>query len=278
MTNPLASYFRVPKLYVKLPSQGAFYSSDFLETSMNGEVAIYPLTAIDQILLKTPDAVLNGESMLKVLANCVPGVKNPKELVEGDINTLIVALRIATNGSNAEWPANCPECNTENNYNIDLQAILDTQSYFQGDASINFDDALTVNVRPYNFAQRHLQILNQIEENQTLTVINSREDLNDTGKISEVAKEIDTMAQRTFDLVAQSIVNVIILKTGEVVDNPDHIREFLKGITKNRAEAIMYKIRDLNQIGVNTETEFTCAKCNHQWKTNLDFDPTSFFE
>ena len=66
MTNPLSQYFHTPKVYAQLPTRGKFYPSDFLTLAVNGEIAVYPLTAIDQIMLKTPDAMLNGDALLSV--------------------------------------------------------------------------------------------------------------------------------------------------------------------------------------------------------------------
>ena len=74
-TNPLAGHFRTPKLYTGLPSGGKFYGDDVLEMPTSGEVPVFPMTAKDEIMLKNPDALLNGEAVASVLMCCIPAIK-----------------------------------------------------------------------------------------------------------------------------------------------------------------------------------------------------------
>ena len=47
--NPLKQYFRRPAMYLKLPSQGKFYDETVVRMPENGELPVYPMTAIDEI-------------------------------------------------------------------------------------------------------------------------------------------------------------------------------------------------------------------------------------
>ena len=49
--NPLSGYFRSPKLYVKLPTGGKFYTKDVVEYPDAGELPVFPMTAKDEILM-----------------------------------------------------------------------------------------------------------------------------------------------------------------------------------------------------------------------------------
>lgn len=62
MNNPLQQYFRRPAIYIKLPSDGRYYSDGILSMPENHELPVYPMTAIDEITAKTPDALFNGTS------------------------------------------------------------------------------------------------------------------------------------------------------------------------------------------------------------------------
>lgn len=278
MNNPLNQYFRIPKLYVKLPSQCAYYEDQMVEQTASGEVAVYALTAMDQILLKTPDAVLNGETMLQIFRNCVPGIKDPGSLVEPDINTLMVAIRIATSGAQMEYQTQCPKCNTEHTFDVNLSNILDTQQMIEDVAPVDLDGELIVNVRPYNFRQRHQQLMHDVEQNQAVRLLENNTDMDEQDKTAQVAKLFRSMTERTFDLLAQSVTSVTIVKTQETVTDPNHITEFVKNISKAQADVIIEQIRGLNRTGIDTETQFTCDNCSHAWSQSLDFDPTSFFD
>lgn len=282
MTNPLAAYIRSPKLYVKLPSGAQFYEPDSVETSINGEVAVYPLSAIDQILLKTPDALLNGESLLKVVGHCVPAIKNVKQLVEPDINSLLLAIKIASTGTTTDLDIQCPNCGTEHTFEIDLTGILDNQTYVNpDDTQLQFDDNLVLHLRPYNFEQRNLQMLNEIQQAQSMKILNEGDPLDDMTKAAKLAQQIDQMSHRTFDVVAKSISSITILKNAqgkqEQVSDQAHISEWLKGISTDQANIIINRIRELNQTGIKTDNDFHCTNCEHNWTQPIDFDPTSFF-
>lgn len=277
MTNPLQEYFRAPKLYTKLPSKGKFYDAGSVELALNGEVAVYAMTALDQINIKTPDALLNGEALLKIISNCVPGIKNAKQLVEPDINTLLLAIRIASQGAHMELPCVCPSCSKENNFQIDLTAILETQTELDDVEAIDLDGELLVYVRPYNFEQRNLTLLNEIQESQAVSLLNQNPDLDPTERMTELGKHVSKMADRTFDIVAKSITGIKIVKSGQLVQEEQFIKEWLKGISSQQASIILDKIKQLNKEGIDTTCNFICENCNHEWKQPIDFDPAGFF-
>jgi hypothetical protein len=280
MTNPLSRYIKTPRLYVKLPTRARFYEPNSVKLSAAGEVAVYALSAIDQIMLKTPDALLNGEALMSVFSHCVPGVANVRELVEPDINTLLLAIKIASSGSSTELEVDCPNCAKSHSFDVNLTSILDSQSFLDDDPDLKFDNDLVLHLRPYNFSQRNLQMLNEIEESQALRIIEANSDSSDSDegqKMAQLAQHVNRMAERTFDVVSQSISSITIVETGETVQDPVYISEFLKGISKSQADIVINRIRELNQVGINTTTKFECSSCSHEWSQPLDFDPSSFF-
>ena len=67
--NPLLKYFRKPAIYVSLPTKGNFNPE--IEQTIIDEVGVLPMTAIDEIALRNPDALLNGEAMISLMKSCV---------------------------------------------------------------------------------------------------------------------------------------------------------------------------------------------------------------
>jgi len=275
--NPLKKFTRLPKIYVKLPSKLQFYSENFVQTSVNGEVAVCALSAKDQILLRTPDAMLNGEALREVVSSCVPSLKDAVQLVEPDINTLLLAIKIATNGSNMDLVLTCPECQTNGEYQVDLQQLLDQQTFLEESTTIELNDGLLVELRPFTFEQRHLQILNELERSQALRILESDDSISDNDRLIKISKQVTAMTDRTFALVSKSVVAITIISTQETVTQREYIDEYVQGLTKIQADAIMEKIRDLNDIGIKNDYQFQCHNCMHEWHQQLDMDPTSFF-
>ena len=75
--NPLSQYFRQPSIYVKLPSGGQHYADGAIDMPANGELPVYPMTAIDEITYRTPDALFNGNAVTNVIKSCVPAIRDP---------------------------------------------------------------------------------------------------------------------------------------------------------------------------------------------------------
>ena len=124
--NPLSAYFRSPKLYTAIPSGGRFYKEGIVEFGgeSNGELAIYPMTTKDELLLKNPDALLNGEAVASLIHSCVPEVKNARELFSADVDALLIAIRGASGGDDVDIAAECPKCQTITDIQISVTESL----------------------------------------------------------------------------------------------------------------------------------------------------------
>jgi DNA-directed RNA polymerase subunit M/transcription elongation factor TFIIS len=278
MSNPLQQYFRTPKVFVKLPTQGHYNNSADIEFSANNEVGVCALTVIDQLLLKTPDALLNGETLLQVIKSCVPAVKNVRALTQPDINALVIGIRVASNGPKFEFEVLCPSCSHENEVSLDLNHYLDSMGTVEENKTVDLNGDLTVHVKPYTFEQRNLQLLNEFDEVRALKVIDGNTEQTETEKMTTLSHHVNTMAGRTFDIVANSITKIVIKEGNQTVTDQAHIAEFIKGISKEQAQAIMAAIKELNNSGVGKTANLKCEKCDHSWEQEIDFDPTSFFD
>src|SRR5262245_57949682 len=95
-TNPLLRYTRKEKIYIKLPSDGN-YPAGVVDMSTNNELGVQAMTAADQIALRNPDGLLNGQAIANVIKSCCPGVKKPEKMIASDINAILLGIRHATN-------------------------------------------------------------------------------------------------------------------------------------------------------------------------------------
>ena len=75
-TNPLKQYFRQPSIYIQLPSGGRFYQEGSLEPTANNEYPVLPMTTLDEITYRTPDALFNGNAVNSVIESCIPNIKS----------------------------------------------------------------------------------------------------------------------------------------------------------------------------------------------------------
>lgn len=277
--NPLKQYFRQANVYVKLPSKGYWYTDDSVSVNTEGEVAIYPLSALDDILLNTPDAMLNGQALEKVVKNCVPDIHNIKKLLLPDLEAIFVGIKAATSNGVAEYSKECPNCKFENTYDVNCHGLLDQIKFIdQNDCVLNFNGELEVYIKPYDFLMRQMFIRKEFDEEKLLRTIDEKnKDLDELSKARILGESVDRLSSMTFEMVANSIQKIVMLKDNVEVTNREHINEWLVSISKTQADTVIESVNKLNSSGVPKEIPVTCSNCATQWNDSLSFDPSSFF-
>ena len=271
--NPLRQFFRRPALYLKLPSGGKGYSSDAIDFPDNSELAVYPMTAIDEITYRTPDALYNGQATVNVIQSCVPDIKDAWAIPVTDIDTLLVAIRIASYGHNLEVSSTCPKCNDDSNRTMDLRTVLDSMGAPDYSKNIVAGD-MTIFFKPLNY--KNLNDNNQMQyENQKLLQLLPDAAVPDSEKMTALSDALKKITDITVTALGQSITAI---KTPTIlVSEPEYINDFLK----NCDRALFNQIRDFI-VNLKTQSEMkpmkiSCPACNHDYEQALTLDMSSFF-
>jgi hypothetical protein len=272
--NPLQQYFRQIKLYIKLPSGTSYYTPDVMEFT-NGEVGVMPMTGKDELLLKNPDALLNGEALLSIISSCVPAAKFPNRLLANDIDALITAIRYATYNDSLEMNLTCLQCGAENTYKLDLQYALDNMSYLDEEYVVNLDNGLTVYVRPYAFPEL-LKGLHTQFESQKLARAIENDNLDEKKKSEIFTSAFREIAVTKFKIMTNIIVKVIDESRGVNVSDKNFISDFLQNADRNHIDEIDKVVNEINKIGIKKTFGAKCEKCEHEWTTDIDFNPVNF--
>ena len=90
MSSFLEKYKRQPKIYIDLPSQGTFYSPEVLEDQKFTSLPVSGMSAMDEIMFKTPDALFSGEATAQVIRSCIPSILDPWSIVGYDLDYLLI--------------------------------------------------------------------------------------------------------------------------------------------------------------------------------------------
>lgn len=273
--NPLKQYFRQFKLYLKLPSGTSYYQPDAVQFTDSGEVGVLPMTGKDELALKNPDALLNGEALIEVITSCVPAVKNPRVLLTNDIDALITAIRFATFNDSLETNLRCPSCSHENSFKLDLQYALDNMEYLESEYVVNLESGVSVFVKPYAFPDLLKTLHSQFEQSKIARAIenDTLSDLQRTEIFAKAFKEVSTL---TYELLLNSIVKVVDETNNINVSNKPHIKEFLYNIDKKSIDKIADVLKEINNIGIKRTFIAKCDACNHEWENEIDFNPVNF--
>jgi hypothetical protein len=271
--NPLRQYFRQPAIYIKLPSQGKNYPEGTLAMPATGELAVYPMTAIDEITYRTPDALYNGQATVNVIQSCVPDIKDAWAVQSIDIDTLLVAIRIATYGHEMTFGTACPDCKQESEQAMDLRTVLDSmrpadysQSIQTGDIEIFFKPLTYKNMNDNNAMQY---------ENQKVLQMLPDSAVPDGDKLVALGDALKKITEITVNALGQSIA--VIRTPQALVSEPEFIQEFLKNCNRQLFNQIRDHIVDLKVSSEMQPLNMTCSDCNHQYQQAITLDMTSFF-
>lgn len=273
MNNPLANYFRQPKLYMKLPSHGNFYLDDSLDRSEIDEYAVYAMTAKDELMFKTPDALMNGQATVEVIKSCVPSIKNPWNMPSIDLDAVLVAIRIATYGDNMDINANCPSCNHFNEYSLNLVNYLDHLTKFDYQGSITIGP-LVVNIRPYSYRELNKTSLKTLEQQKIFSIVND-ENIPDEEKIEKFGESFVKLTYLTVEIIAGCISS--IESPEGIVDDKEMILEFIQNSPSEVFNTLSEHINDMKEQMTLKAQDVECAECKHIWTVEVAMDQTNFF-
>lgn len=277
ITNPLAQYFRSPGVHQILPTKGRFFGEEDIEFAMNGEVPILPMTASDEIVLKNPDALLNGDALERLFRSCVPAIKKPREISVPDMDVLLLAIKLASYGDNLEISVQCPKCKTEFVTETSIRGLLNSIKILEEkDCVIRIDENMIIYLRPYDFESKTILDLATFEETKIYQNLLDL-DMTDQEKARKFNQSFERIAELNLDLLSKCILSVVI-PTGEVKD-PKFIREFVHKADKNLIRKIQDQIKTMSEAGINRTMSATCINqdCKHEWQTDMIFDPSHFF-
>lgn len=271
--NPLTSFYRQPKIYVRLPSKGKFYEPGSLDLSENGEYPVYAMTAKDELLFKTPDALLNGTSTVELIKSCIPAILNPWVMPNIDLDFALIAIRIATYGDKMDVGTNCPHCDAENSYDMDLTAWLDIFNNFIYNTDIVVDP-LTVHVRPYTYKEVTKTALKSMEQQRIFQVIND-DTLSDEIKLEKFGASFLKLTELTVDVIADCIT-AIDTPDGSVSDKT-MIKEFISNCSKDIFQKIQDHVVQMKELIEFKAQNVTCGECSKPFSLPVTMDQSNFF-
>ena len=111
-----------------------------------------PMTAKDEIRFKTPDALMNGQGVVDVIESCVPDINDAWQIKSYDLDTILIAIRIATYGETMEINFNVPGANENVSHTINLPSILDQiRVNTKVDTEFTLKDGLKIKMRPLTY-------------------------------------------------------------------------------------------------------------------------------
>lgn len=271
--NPLKQYFRQPAIYIRLPSEGKFYPEGSLERTANNEYPVLPMTTMDEIMYRTPDALFNGSAVATVIQSCVPNIKNAWTVPSIDIDTILIAIRMATYGHALDITSTCPHCQNTADLSVDLRQALDQIR------TPNYSDAMPVGdlkifFRPVSYQEINQNSMRQFEDQKTMQMLQDS-DGNDEQRLSQLSEILKKITEFTNHALAQSIL-MVETPQARVTDRV-HIQEWLSNCDRNMFNRIRDHVIDSKSQAELQPLKITCDECKNPYEQSYTLDMTTFF-
>lgn len=289
--NPLEDYFRTPEIQQVLPTGGRFFKPGEIDQAINGEVAVYPMTASDDIIVKNPDALLNGDAVERLIRSCVPAIKDPRQVSVPDLDVLILAIRKSSSGDELPVNVKCPKCKNEFSFSTSIQSLLDTaKTITEEDCVVRLNAEVVAYLKPYDFYCKTKLDLAAFEEAKLLQHLLNM-DATDEEKATLFNQSFEKIAELNLDLVSHCVRSIQI-PSGPVEDQV-FIREFIRKANKKMIRKIQDGIKHLSSLGIDRKVQVKCPgqittkddqgndlveECGNEWESELVFDPANFFD
>ena len=271
--NPLTHWFRQPKIYIRLPSGGEFYPPGSLDVSATGDYPVFAMTAKDELMFKTPDALLSGQSTVEVIKSCIPAILDPWKMPSIDVDAVLIAIRVATYGEKMDVSTNCVACVEDNSYDVDLVQRLEALSHFKYHSVVDCGP-LTVHIRPYSYQELTKTNIKTFEQQRIFNIVND-DQMSDEEKMKMFGQSFIKLTELTVEVIT-GCISKIVTPDSEVTDR-QFIKEFIDNAPKDVFDKISSHVQDLKKEADMPDVHVKCSSCGHEFEMTVAMDQSNFF-
>jgi len=271
--NPLKTFFRQPAIYVRLPSDGDSWAAGSLDMPVNQELPVLPMTAMDEISYRTPDALFNGAAVVNTIHSCLPNITNAWKMPMIDFNTVLAAIRIASHGHELDVETECTNCHETSDFSMDMRSVLDQMT------SPNFGETVAIGnleiyFKPIIYEEQNAINIAQFEQQRVLIQLPDM-DLDEVEKNRRLDEAIKNITLITIQAMQAGIKAI---KTPQLlVTEPEHIREFLLNCDRNVHNKIRDHVIKLRVVSELAPLKINCPHCGHHYEQAFVLDTAHFF-
>jgi hypothetical protein len=284
--NPLSKYFRQPKLYVTLPSQGKWYAQGAIEMPENGELPVYSMTAKDELVFKTPDALLNGQATVDVIQSCMPNIKDAWKMPSIDLDVCLIAIRLATYGEMMTLTLKTPVTGEEKEMQVDLRQLLDNFANLEYSDTVMMPE-MSIQLRPLTYREFNTGALKTFEEQRIFNIVND-EKIAEEEKLQAFTNSFAKLTELTVDMMCKGIKSITMPAEDEesdpiVVSDQKHIMDFIRNADKQffnkvqkhlEGEREKFQLKPLTAEATPEEIEKGVPET---YEVPITFDQSNFF-
>ncbi len=239
----------------------------------NQELPVYPMTARDEITYRTPDALFNGSAVVEVIQSCVPNIRNAWHIPSIDLDSVLIAVRIASFGHEINIGSRCPSCEHQDDYAVDLRYVNEKISTPNWDRSLKLGD-LELYFKPLSYQQINANNLSQFEQQKMLANLDNAEVDNEV-KNRTMSEALKTLTNVTLKALANSIS--VIRTPQSLVNDAVQIEEWLNNCDRRTFNQIRDFVLEIRRGSEMPPLKMKCHNCSHEYDQMFTLDMTTFF-
>lgn len=243
----------IPIETIPLASKGLVYPKDH-PLHMKESIEIRAMTAREEDILTSRNFLKKGTVITELIRSCLVDKRiNPADLIAGDRNTLMVAIRITGYGPEYDCEIDCDECEAKKvKHSFDLSQL---PIKFLEIEPVEAGSNLFVFKLPYTQKTVKFKLLTGRDEEEILAM-NERMKKhglnNDTGITTSLIYAIDSV---------------------DGVTDKNKISQFIRMMPARDSLALRSYIRD-NDPGIQMKQEATCDQCGHTAEVDVPLGVT----
>lgn len=245
----------VPVELVPIPSKGIIYNP---ESSLHKKesVKIKAMTAREEDILSSAALIKEGTVLDHLVNSCLMESIDASQMITGDRNALMIAIRIT--GYGPEYPvlAYCKKCTHQNDVNVDLTSIpikrLTIPPVEEGKNLFKYTLPVTKKEVYFKFPTQADERDKSIKDKNLKQHIQSMVESNITGNLE-----------------------LAIQQVGNVTDK-NKIKHFILNMPAFDSRSLRKFMRDA-EPGMDMRCDWTCENCGHQNKSDIPITSDFFW-
>jgi len=242
----------IPHELVPLPSSGKVYPQGTPFYGVDA-VEIRPMTAREEDILTSKALLKKGTVITELIKSClVERSFNVLDLLSGDRNALMVAIRVTGYGVEYSAELECPECGVKSQHDFDLGSLpikrLEIEPVIPGVNLFEFK-------LPYSGKVVKFKFMTGRDEEEMM-------------QLGEKQKKLGLGSEAN---VTTSLLYSIVSIDG--VEDRSKISNFVKMMPARDSLALRNYVRD-NEPGITMKQETSCKSCGHSEEVSMPLGVT----
>ena len=247
--------WEVPVETVPLPTRGIIYPGTSFFAGKE-TIDIRAMTAREEDILTSRAFLKKGTVVNELIKSCMSDRgADPNDLIAGDRNALMVAIRITGYGSEYRVEATCPKCGHNGPQTFDLGNLgikrLEVEPVMPGENLFAFD-------LPVTKKRIHFKLLSGRDQDE----------------ISTQVSKMKTLMPDAADTSVTSYLDRAIVRVGDITDKTK-ISMFVRNMPAQDSRMLRKHIRNI-EPGVDMSNDIECSSCGEASRVDMPLG-SSFF-